>query len=230
MLRIACLLSLGALLVGCGGRSERDVEAAIARLEAKRDTLKSQVAALDAVEASRKGQAPLVVATLAPGDVERALKGALPLSFDASRLHQYVGGKVEVLGVTGFKIEKDRDVRFDIVARGKGIKLRVAVPPGYQQMAKELISGLKAGVTISVRGQLYTDARGRTRFLGSATGAKLKKHAKKRYHGMIRQGVNQSLLARPHSIDVDPLRAGGTRLALKGFVPTRGRMAAIFAR
>lgn len=226
--RVLTLLVGCMLVTGCGGRSEDDVELAIRRLEAKRDVLKSQLAALDAVDTSRAG-APLVVATVHPAEVEKAFRGAVPFPFDASTLHPYVGGQIEVLGIRQVEVDRDRAIRFQLLARGKEIKLKVAVPGAYRKMAKELVAGLKAGVEISMQGNVYSTDDGRAYFFGNATGARLKKHAKKQYHDMIRQGVNTSLLNRPHPIDVDPIRVGKTRLPLRGVLPVNGKLAMIFA-
>jgi hypothetical protein len=224
---VAAVMTATCALTACGGPSEDEMEARIARLEAQRDALKSQLNAYDAFEAAERDDSTLVVAGLAANDMERAIKNAMPLRFDASRLHPYVGGDVKVKAIKNVRVSGGA-VSFDLHAVALKPKLKVSVPGGYKKMAKELMTGLASGVTISVSGQLYATEAGKGRFFGRTTGARLKRHAKAQYHQMIRQGVDQSLLASPHPIEVPPVDAGGRTLALKGMIPTSKHMALIF--
>ncbi|MCP4499216.1 MAG: hypothetical protein GY822_04515 [Deltaproteobacteria bacterium] len=130
------------------------LENEIRNLEATKRKLQHDAKAFQAIERAQKANKPVVTATFAGRDLEKALDRAMPITFPAKQLSSYVSGTVRVLGIKNVKLDGNKG-RFQLVAKGKNIKINTAIPLGYQTMAKELIASLKSGVTINVKGEVF---------------------------------------------------------------------------
>ena len=228
--RVVMLAALGSLSVsicGCGpDAEERRLESDVVKLERDRNRLRSELATYNAIGEGEAQERPMVLSTVALPDLERALRRAFPIQFPASKLSSQVSGNVVISQLRHASL-REGIVRFQLSGRGQSIKLRTAVPPGYQTMARELVEGLTAGLTLDVEGQVYVE-KGVLYFAGRVRSVKLKNHAKKNYHDLIVSGVNGQLFNRPHPVKFDRLRVARKNLALKGVVTETNRFVFVF--
>lgn len=237
---IARALALAALVTSspftiaaccCFGDDSADriatLEGTIKKLKAKRVRLKGQIELVDEALKTPANE-PLVVATLKPDDIERAIKDALPISFPADRLHNLVSGTVHVREFTDIQVSGNK-VSFSMKGKGSKIKINTVVPPGYQKMAKELIGGLQAGLTLKVTGTLDMAKGEKLLFKGKATDAVLAKHNKKDYRDQIRSAVNKKFFASPHPVYLSTLKTSGRTLRPKAALTIDTRLALVFA-
>jgi len=203
-----------------------ELEGSIKKLKAKRVRLKGQIEMVDQALATPAG-GPMVVATLDPDDVERAIKDALPISFPADRLHNLVSGTVVVREFTNVKVSGNK-VSFSLKGKGQKIKINSMIPPGYETMAKELIGGLQAGLTLKVTGTIDAAKGDKLLFKGKATDASLAKHNKDNYRNEIKNAVNKKFLASPHAIALSTVKSAGKTLRAKAALTIDQRLALVF--
>ncbi len=218
---------LVAMATACGpSKEERRLAFDVQQLETDRLRLRSELATYNAIVAGEKSGTKMVLSTVKIADLEKALRKAFPISFPASKLSGQVSGDVIISKLSRPSL-KNGVMKFQLSGRGRKIKLRTAVPPGYQTMARELVSGIQSGLTLDVEGEFYID-KGKVYFSGRTTKAKLRKHAKRQYHNMIVSGVNGQLFQRPHPVSFDRLKVGRNRLALNGLITETNRLVFVF--
>ena len=202
------------------------LESTIKKLKAKHIRLNGQIEMVDEALATPAG-APLVVATLDPDDVERAIKEALPISFPAKNLHSLVSGTVVVREFTNVKVSGNK-VTFSIKGKGQKIKINSVIPPGYEKMAKELIGGLQAGLTLKVTGTIDAAKGDKLLFKGKVTDASLAKHNKADYRSQIKGAVNKQFFASPHPVFLSTVKSDGRTLRPKAALTLDSRLAIVF--
>jgi hypothetical protein len=226
---VAVALLVVATTVGaccCWGDGDEDriaqLEKDVKTLEKNKKLKEAQVKQADAI--LNRGSGSVVVFGLHPKDVEKGLKDAFPITFPASNLHNLVKGTVVVSGMRDIAIKGD-DVSFELYGKGKDVKVEAFVGP-YEKMAKELIAGIEAGLTLKVNGKLSASADGSLRFKGKVIDANLKKHNKDDYRSLIRSEVNKRLFKRAHTIDLSKVDG----LELKVATARSGRALLFFAK
>lgn len=215
------------LCSACGpDEEERRLESDVINMQRDRHRLKSELATYNAIVKGENRNTKMVLSTVEVADLERALRNAFPITFPASKLSGQVSGDVIINKLTRASL-RNGVAKFQLSGRGRKIKLRTAVPPGYQRMARELVAGIQAGLTLDVEGEFYVKD-GKVYFGGRARKAKLKKHAKAQYHNLILGGVNGQLFNRDHPISFDRLKVGRDRLSLRGMLTETNRLVFVF--
>jgi len=219
------------VLAACGGRSAEELAVMnkVRVLTAMRDSLKSDLQARTLVDRMSRNQAVVMTLAMAPEELQAAYQGALPVRFDAHALNDYVEGAVLVERVEEARVE-GRTLRMTLSGRGQGIRFNVDPPAEYKRMARELVDGLHAGLTLRVQGELALAPGNPTRlmFHGQCESAQLRRNAKDEYHRLIKRGVNERLLDVPFPLEVPRIRVGAREWTLQGILPSQGRVVALF--
>ncbi len=221
------LLTCGACCPFFGNANEDRIK----ELKAQVSQLKKQRAVLKAAEKNHQeilaasANTPLAVATISPRDLEKALKGATPFSFPASRLHNLVSGTIRIERISSIKVSSKG---VSLTVSGRGQKLKVQGIAGGTSMAKEIIAGLTKGLSMNLTGTVDIDARGDMIFTGKASKVSLKKYGKQ-HNKRIQNAVNQYALNTPHKIDLTPLTVGSRRLKAQTFGASGGKIVIAFS-
>jgi hypothetical protein len=209
--------------VACGDGGLEDLRQQRRALEGKRDALRLELQARQALARLPPGN--VGVAVLNPADLAAAYTKVMPLEFDASVLAKEVGGRVVVEGVKDASVQGDR-VFFTLYGRGRDIRATVNVPPFLQQMVRELIDGVHAGLELRAAGQIVA-GNGGLQFVGRCESARLARNGNDNYHSQIVSAVNQRLMNRPYGITLTASRTDVPGWSQRGLLPWQGRLAVV---
>lgn len=228
-MRSLIAFSVVTALCACGPTEEETkLSNTIDGLRAKRDGLKSEMAARELANELGKQNGKVLVLGMTAQDLQNAYQATLPIQFSASALSSYVDGTIIIDRLQDARVD-GKTIHVTLSGKGQHIKLNVT-PFGYEKQAKEMIEGVQSGITLKVSGHFSVEDGGsRVMFHGHCDGAELRKHNTREYQNLVRNGINQQLLNEPFPLDVPGVHVGNRTWRIKGFLPSQGRVVALFS-